>query len=48
ATGAGKVTDHYLVAARHDWTSIWLFPTIFALLVFFCFSLAFRRAEVEA
>jgi nucleoside transporter len=42
---AGKVTDHFMLAGGHDWKSIWLFPAGFALAVFFCFLLAFKREE---
>lgn len=40
---AGRVTDHYANGSIHYWTSIWLFPAVFALVVLVCFSLAFKR-----
>ncbi|MEZ1315042.1 nucleoside permease [Pseudomonas fluorescens] len=40
---AGKVTDHYAVGTLHDWTSIWLFPALFAVAVLLCFCVAFKR-----
>jgi hypothetical protein len=43
---AGQVTDHYVAAGgSHNWRSIWLFPAGFALVIFFCFSLAFKGRE---
>ncbi|MNQ87344.1 Nucleoside permease NupG [compost metagenome] len=43
---AGQVTDHYAATAgSHDWKHIWLFPAGFALVIFFCFSLAFKGRE---
>ena len=44
---AGQVTDHYASVGSHDWTSIWLFPAGFALLIFFCFGLAFKGREAK-
>ena len=45
---AGQVTDHYAAASSHDWKSIWLFPADFALVIFLCFSLAFKGRQPEA
>ncbi|MFL1512823.1 nucleoside permease [Pseudomonas prosekii] len=45
---AGQVTDHYAAASSHDWKSIWLFPAGFALVIFVCFSLAFKGRQPEA
>lgn len=45
---AGSVTDRYSTGTQHDWTSIWLFPAVFALIVFVCFFFAFKREEAGA
>ncbi len=45
---AGQVTDHYAAASSHDWKSIWLFPAGFALVIFLCFSLAFKGRQPAA
>ncbi|AOE61197.1 nucleoside permease [Pseudomonas corrugata] len=45
---AGQVTDHFAEAGGHDWTSIWLFPAGFALLVFVCFLVAFSGRQAVA
>lgn len=42
---AGKVTDHYALAAQHDWKSIWLFPAAFAAVVFVGFLLTFKPKD---
>jgi len=45
---AGQVTDHFAESGAHDWTSIWLFPAGFALLVFVCFLFAFSGRQAMA
>lgn len=45
---AGKITDTYLMAANlHDWTTIWLYPAGFALLVFAIFAMTFKNEKIE-
>ena len=51
---ASKLGSHRLCVrcksetlSSHDWTSIWLFPAGFALLIFFCFGLAFKGREAK-
>lgn len=45
---AGKITDTYLSTANvHDWSTIWLYPAAFALLVFAIFALTFKNEKIE-
>ncbi len=45
---AGKITDANLVAeGKHDWTSIWIFPAIFAGVVMILFALFFKNEKIE-
>lgn len=43
---AGKVTDQYTVTGGHDWASIWIVPSVFAILVLIAFSLLFQSTSV--
>jgi nucleoside transporter len=43
---AGRITDTYANVALHDWRSIWIFPAIFAAVVFVLFQLTFRNERV--
>ncbi|MEH6406179.1 MAG: nucleoside permease [Leeuwenhoekiella sp.] len=46
---AGKITDsHILSEGVHDWTGIWTFPVIFALVVMVLFAVFFKNEKVEA
>ena len=45
---AGKITDTYLVSENiHDWKTIWLYPSGFALLVFAIFAITFKNEKIE-
>ncbi|MGB0950086.1 MAG: nucleoside permease [Marinirhabdus sp.] len=45
---AGKVTDaNLLEQAGHDWNNIWVFPAIFAVVVFLIFALLFKPEKIE-
>jgi nucleoside transporter len=45
---AGKISDMYLVSENvHDWTSIWIFPAIFALVVSILFAIFFKNEVIE-
>ncbi|MGD8176648.1 nucleoside permease [Marinimicrobium sp. ARAG 43.8] len=45
---AGAITDHFVNAdASRDWTSIWLFPSAFALVVLVLFSVLFRNEKLN-
>ena len=45
---AGEVSDTYLIAENtHNWESIWVFPAIFAAVVFVVFALLFKKEEIE-
>ncbi len=45
---AGKVTDANLVSEGvHAWKSIWIFPAIFAAVVFIIFALLFKNEKIE-
>ena len=44
---AGKITDANIVGEGHDWNSIWIFPAIFAAVVFVIFAIAFKNEEIE-
>lgn len=43
----GKITDANIVGDGHDWNSIWIFPAIFAAVVFVIFAIAFKNEEIE-
>ncbi len=44
---AGKITDANIVGEGHDWNAIWVFPAIFAAVVFVIFAIAFKNEEIE-
>lgn len=45
---AGLITDAYILGDEaHDWTSIWIYPAIFALAVMLLFAMFFRKEEIE-
>ncbi|UII77435.1 nucleoside permease [Flagellimonas sp. HMM57] len=45
---SGKVTDMYLISEKiHNWQSIWIIPSVFALVVMLLFALFFKKEEVE-
>ena len=44
----GKITDLNTTAGgQHDWEQIWIFPAIFASVVFFIFLLLFKNEKIE-
>jgi nucleoside transporter len=40
---AGWITDLYARPAAHDWTRIWLYPAVFAMVVLVLFAASFRN-----
>lgn len=44
---AGSITDQYAAAGVHSWEDIWLFPAIFAGVVFVLFLFLFRKEPVS-
>lgn len=45
---AGKITDSYLASENvHEWTDIWTFPVIFAIVVLILFTFLFRNEKIE-
>ena len=45
---AGKITDGYLIGKNtHDWQGIWVFPAIFAAVVFIIFAVLFKNEKIE-
>jgi nucleoside transporter len=42
---AGSITDMYVRAGAHDWRSIWLIPSAFALAVFLGFLFSFSKGR---
>lgn len=45
---AGKITDIYAEAGTHSWQDIWMFPAIFAAVVFLIFMFTFKNEKVSA
>jgi nucleoside transporter len=44
---AGKITDANILGEGHDWNAIWVFPAIFAAVVFVIFAIAFKEEKIE-
>ena len=45
---AGKISDNYLISENtHSWQDIWIFPAIFAAVVFVLFMLLFKNEKIE-
>jgi nucleoside transporter len=45
-SAAGLIDDRYAVAGVHDWRSIWLYPAVFAAVIFVLFAMTFRNEKV--
>ncbi|CAM4166113.1 MFS transporter [Zobellia roscoffensis] len=44
---AGAITDSYILEdARHDWNTIWLYPSAFAFLVLLLFIILFKNEKI--
>ena len=43
----GKITDANIVGKGHDWSSVWIFPAIFAVVVFIIFAMLFKNEKIE-
>jgi nucleoside transporter len=46
-TVAGWITDLYALPGAHDWSSIWLYPAGFAVLVLALFAVSFRNETLR-
>ena len=44
---AGRITDWYTVDGGHQWQVIWLYPAVFAALIFVFFALSFRNESIR-
>ncbi|MEP0263287.1 nucleoside permease [Dokdonia sp.] len=44
---AGKITDANILGEGHNWNAIWVFPAIFAAVVFVIFAIAFKNEKIE-
>ncbi|KAA1244023.1 nucleoside permease [Aquimarina sp. RZ0] len=44
---AGKIADANLLEQGHNWTSIWVFPAIFAAAVMILFAIFFKNEKIE-
>jgi nucleoside transporter len=45
---AGKISDKYLIAENsHSWQEIWLFPSVFAVVVFVIFAIFFKNEKID-
>ncbi len=44
---AGRITDAYARDGGHDWQTIWIYPAIFAFVIFVLFALTFRNEAVR-
>ena len=45
---AGKISDSYLLAdGSHSWQDIWIFPAVFAAVVFVLFAIFFKDVKIE-
>ena len=45
-SAAGLIDDLYAAGGSHDWRSIWLYPAVFAAVVFVLFAVTFRNEKV--
>jgi nucleoside transporter len=43
----GKITDANIIGEGHDWSSVWIFPAIFAAVVFVIFALLFKNEKID-
>jgi hypothetical protein len=43
---AGVVADAYAQRGMHDWRAIWLYPAVFAAVVFGLFALLFKNERL--
>ncbi len=45
---AGKIANHYLLEGTgHDWQNVWVFPAIFAAVVFVIFAGLFKNEKID-
>lgn len=44
---AGYITDANVLGDGHDWNAIWVFPAIFAAVVFVIFAVLFKNEKIE-
>jgi nucleoside transporter len=44
---AGWITDLYALPGAHDWSSIWLYPATFAVLILVLFAVSFRNETLR-
>ncbi|MDP9066540.1 MAG: MFS transporter, partial [Pseudomonadota bacterium] len=44
---AGRIDDWYASGGGHEWQAIWLYPCVFAAVIFALFAVAFRNETVE-
>jgi nucleoside transporter len=45
-SAAGLIDDRYFAGGRHQWRAIWLYPAVFAAVVFVLFASMFRNERV--
>jgi hypothetical protein len=44
---AGQITQAYTTTEATDWTSIWLFPAVFAAVVLVLFAVIFKNEPLQ-